>query len=274
MPEQQFKGVITMSVQHPELSIILPAYNESAGLAHAVRLYLAELTSVGLEDFEIIVVNDASKDNTGAIAEQLEQEDSRIRVLHHERNQGQAAAILNGFRVARGEVLTHNGVDLPFHPGDTLGPLMQIREGADVVVVERRNRKAYGWYRKVISWCNIALVKTLFRTPFRDHNFVQFYRRHVLETVPVLTKGVSTVTPELIFRARRTGFRVEGTITDYHERRTAKSTVTWRKIVQTTWETLRLWRLLGQQGAPVLSASSPNPATLSPMAAPLLESRS
>jgi glycosyltransferase involved in cell wall biosynthesis len=244
----------------PELSIVLPCYNEQANLASAVTTYYQELAVAGFEDCEIIVVNDASTDRTGELADELAQRDPRLRVVHHDRNQGQSAAILNGFRAARGRVLTHNGIDLPFHPRDVARMLALIREGADVVVVERSNRQAYNLVRKVISWCNILLLRLLFGSPFADHNFVQFYRREVFEAVPVLSRGVSTVTAELIFRALGAGFQVQSCPAEYHARQIGCSTITPRKVLYAVVETFRLWWLTRPGGlatlAPLIALSS------------------
>lgn len=226
----------------PELSVVLPCWNEEAALPGAVAVYLSALPASGVESFEVLIVNDASTDRSGAIADELARSDPRVRVLHHERNQGQVAGILNGFRAARGEVVTHNGVDLPFDPADTAAMLQVIREGADVVVVERTTREAYGLLRKVLSAGNVALWRLLFGSPFRDHNFVQFYRRAVVAGLPVVSRGVSTVTPELIVRARRAGFRVVARPAAYHRRRSGSSSITVKKVAHAAIETLRLWR--------------------------------
>ena len=191
-----------------ELTVILPAYNESAAVAVAVKQYLAALPGC-CDGFEIIVVNDGSSDDTGAVADQMAREHSQVRVIHHETNRGQVASLLRAMADGRGRVVTHNGIDLPFEPRETGRMLEHTRDGADVVVVERDDRQAYGLFRQVISWCNIALVKLLLRSPFLDHNFVQAYRRIVLETITVESRGVSTVTPEIILKAHEAGFRVD-----------------------------------------------------------------
>jgi glycosyltransferase involved in cell wall biosynthesis len=223
---------------------VLPAYNERAAVAATVGAYLRELPEAGITDFELILVDDGSSDGTGDAADEAARSDGRVRVVRHERNRGQVAAILTGFRAARGAVLTHNGFDRPFRPADTAGPLGMIRGGADVVVVERISRSAYGPVRWVMSKANVALLRLAFRSPFRDHNFVQFYRRAVLETVPVLSSGVSTVTPELILRAAAAGFVVRACPGEYHRRTTGASTVTARKVARTVSETARLWGLM------------------------------
>ncbi len=228
-----------------ELTVVLPGYNEAEALEDSVAAYLEALPRVGIPDFELVLVDDASTDATGAIADRLAAADpGRIRVLHHPENRGQVAAILNGFGMARGRFVTHNGIDLPFDPGDSLAPLERLRAGADLVVVERLDRTSYGWTRWAMSWVNILLNRVLFRSPFLDHNFVQFYRRDLLARLPVRSRGVSTVTLELIVRAVRGGYRVERETAEYGERRAGRSTITWKKAFHAFRETLRLWSIL------------------------------
>jgi glycosyltransferase involved in cell wall biosynthesis len=238
-----------------ELTVVLPAYNEGAAVEGAVNECRGALAEC-CRGFEIIVVNDGSKDDTRAVAEKLAADHAEVRLLNHAVNRGQVAALLTGMAQARGRVVTHNGVDLPFDPRDTGRMLELFRRGADVVVVQRANREAYGPVRKVISWANIALVKLLFRSPFVDHNFVQGYRRAVFEDVVVESRGVSTVTAELILKAYESGCRVERMSADYHMRRTGKSSVTLRKIMHTMGELLRLWTIMRRWRASAKSRSS------------------
>jgi glycosyltransferase involved in cell wall biosynthesis len=228
----------------PDLSIVLPAYNEQASVHAAVDVYRAALDQAGIRDYEIIFVNDGSTDETGVMLDALAEADPRLRVLHHSRNQGQVRAILNGFRAARGRFVTHNGIDLPFQPRDLGRALACFTAGADVVVVERTDRASYGLVRKVLSRANVWLLRLLFGSPFRDHNFVQFFRREVIEVVPVRSTGVSTVTTELIVRSLRHGFRVVPVAAEYHRRQSGRSTITPRKVLHALGQTLWLWWLL------------------------------
>jgi glycosyltransferase involved in cell wall biosynthesis len=225
------------------LTVILPAFNEEAGLRAAVNAYSSALDAIE-PDYELLIVNDASRDGTASIADELARTHDRVHVVHHATNQGQVQAILNGIRAARGTIITHNGIDLPFHPTDTATALAQMHAGADVVVVERIDRHAYSFKRWLLSKLNVGLLQFLFGSPFTDHNFVQFYRRDTITADHVVSRGVSTVTPELIFRAMRAGFRVETMPATYHERRTGQSSITLRKAWFAFRETLRLWWLL------------------------------
>ncbi|MGA2034853.1 MAG: glycosyltransferase family 2 protein [Thermoguttaceae bacterium] len=226
-----------------EVSVILPAYNEGKAVDAAIARYVPVLEAC-CADFELIVIDDGSTDNTLAVAQQAADRDRRVRVLYNERNLGQGASVLRGFGESRGEIVTHNGIDLSFAPESTPEILRRIREGADVVVVERTDRQAYAPVRKLISWCNILLVKVLFRSPFWDHNFAQFFRRSVLQAIAAETRGVSTVSTELILKSVAAGFRVQRISAPYERRATGKSTMTLRKIVHTTKELFRLWLVM------------------------------
>jgi glycosyltransferase involved in cell wall biosynthesis len=228
----------------PLLTVVLAGFNERQALPAAIEAYRDALARCGIGRYEILIVNDGSTDGTGSLAEEMARGDPRIRVLHNEHNLGQVASLLRGFAEARGRILTWNGMDLPFDPSDTPRALACFDGGADMVVVERSGREAYGIVRKLVSWSNVLLVRWLFGSPFRDHNFVQFYRREVLESIRVRSAGVSTVTAEVILRALRRGYRVVGIRAEYHERKTGKSTITPGKVLHAFLETLRLWLLM------------------------------
>lgn len=173
----------------------------------------------------------------------------RLRVLRHPVNRGQVAALRTGFAAARGTVVTHNGIDLPFAPERTREALEPFAAGADVVVVERANRGGNGAWRVVVSWGNVLAWKLLFGSPFADHNFVQLFRREVLAALPVVSRGVNTVTAELLLRAYWAGYRVERLRAPYEERRTGKSSIRPRAVVRAVKEVVRLRLLLRRREA-------------------------
>jgi glycosyltransferase involved in cell wall biosynthesis len=229
-----------------ELSVILPAYNEGAAVAKAVERYAAALPRF-CRNFEIVVINDGSTDDTLLVARDAARDRPYVRVLNNETNLGQSRSLLRGFAEARGAAVMHNAMDLCFDPDDTGLVLDVLRQGADVVVVERKDRQAYGIVRKVISWGNILLTQALIGSPFTDHNFVQAFRRSVLEAIQVETTGVSTVTTELIVKAHRLGLNVRSLSAAYHARREGKSTITLGKILHTMRELRRLGAIMRRQ---------------------------
>jgi glycosyltransferase involved in cell wall biosynthesis len=97
------------------LSVVIPAYNEERGIADIARRVLAvrpDLLSAGVDDLEVLVVDDGSADATAAIAESL----AGIRLVRHPHNRGYGAALKTGFRTARGELIGFLDADGTYPP--------------------------------------------------------------------------------------------------------------------------------------------------------------
>ena len=188
------------------LSVIMPGLDEQENVEKAVRRTIAALEP-RTDDFEVIVIDDGSSDRTGAIAEALAAEDPRVRVLRNERNLNYGVCLARGFDAARCDWVLHNGMDLPLAPED-IDRFTPHFPDADVVVARRIDRAAHSPWRRLTSIVNSLLLRLLFAPRTTDLNFVQFYRRAWVQTVPLRSTSPAFVTPELILRAERTGRRV------------------------------------------------------------------
>jgi glycosyltransferase involved in cell wall biosynthesis len=116
------------------LSVVMPAYNEEATLRESIEAVLTQVPRLG----ELIVVNDGSKDATGAIADQLAKEDNRVVALHHKINQGKTEALKTGFAASRGSIVIVQDADLEYDPAEieaVIEPIVQNQ--ADVVYGSR-----------------------------------------------------------------------------------------------------------------------------------------
>ncbi|MCA9796787.1 MAG: glycosyltransferase family 2 protein, partial [Candidatus Eremiobacteraeota bacterium] len=107
-----------------ELTVVIMAYNEEVGLAPTVTTTLDFLTSK--VEFEVLIVDDGSQDQTGPAADQLALSDPRVRVIHHQPNQGLGGVYRTGFAQARGEWLTFLPADGEL-PATNLGPFLDRR---------------------------------------------------------------------------------------------------------------------------------------------------
>lgn len=215
-----------------EITVIFPAYNEAHSIEDAMQRSLAALKK-HFTSFEILIVNDGSKDGMGKLADELAERHSEIRVLHNERNMGAGASLVRGFQDARGDLILHNAIDLPFDLED-MPLLLAELDDADIVVASRMERAGYSSFRRLTSVVNITLLHTLFDLKLRDYNFVQLYRREVLRTVKARTQSTAFITPETMIRAHDKGFRIKEVPVTYHARTRGVATSGSLKVITTS----------------------------------------
>lgn len=224
------------------LSVVIPAYNEEMNIEKAMERALTTLEKL-FETFEILVINDCSTDRTGEIADGLAAADERIRVLHNEVNLRQGASLLKGFAKTRYELVTHDAMDYPFDLAD-MDKLMVHAQDSDVIAACRTERAGYSPYRHFLSHGNLLLLHTLFELKLPDYNFVQVYKRPVLDAVlnDVMARSTGFVTPELMIRAHRSGFKVTAVPIQYLPREAGVARSGQFKVIEATARDMfRFW---------------------------------
>ena len=150
------------------VTIFFPAYNEEMYVRRAVeaaREVVDLMVKAGdISDYEILIINDASTDNTGSVADELAAGDERIRVIHHEVNKGLGGAMKSGFANATREVILYSDIDLPFDMMELTKAYRFMRYyEADIVSAFRFDRTGEGLRRLIYSKCYNALIITLFK---------------------------------------------------------------------------------------------------------------
>ena len=222
------------------VTVLYPAYNEEAALQSTVERSVEALRTAFL-DFEILVLDDASTDSTPQIAEELASRYPEVQVARNDRNLGQGGTLVRGFEMARTPLVIHNGVDYPFDLQD-LPRLVAALEDADIVVAVRHARPGYTLTRRVLSLMNVALIRLLFGMRLRDYNFVQLYRREVLERVPFEARSTAFLTPEILIRAHDLGYRISEVEVEYHRRESGHATSGKPRVLLTSFrDMVRYW---------------------------------
>ena len=191
------------------ISAVLPAYNEEALIARTVRHVAAALGRLA-DDFEVIVVDDGSRDRTGAVlaALQAAEPDLRLRVVTHPRNRGYGAALASGFDAARLDLIFLTDGDRQFDVAELEKFLPALDERTDLVIGWRQNR-ADPPLRLFNAWGWKLLVNALFGYTARDVDCAfKLFRRRVWQSLTVHARG-ATFSAELLVKARRLGFRVK-----------------------------------------------------------------
>jgi glycosyltransferase involved in cell wall biosynthesis len=148
------------------LSIVLPAYNEEQVIERTVTR-CAEVLRVLAPDYEIIVVDDGSRDRTGAIADQLAAANPRVRVVHNRPNRGYGGALIAGFNAASKSLSFFMDADGQFDIRD-IAALLRLREQGQRVVLGYRQRRRDPFMRLVNAWGWNVLVSLLFGLRVRD----------------------------------------------------------------------------------------------------------
>jgi glycosyltransferase involved in cell wall biosynthesis len=152
----------------PDLSVVIPIYNESPN----IRQLLAELTST-LEawgrPYEIVAVDDGSRDDSHQILAELHAADPRLRVVRFRRNFGQTAAFAAGFAQARGGIIVTSDGDLQNDPRDIPAMVAELERGADIVCGWRRDRKDTFLTRRVPSMLANRLISAATGVSLHDY---------------------------------------------------------------------------------------------------------
>lgn len=241
------QSAATAPVRVARLSYFFPAHNEEANLADLVAEALQELPRLA-DEFEIVIVNDGSRDRTREIADGLAAANPGVvRAVHHEVNQGYGAALRTGFRSARHELLAFTDGDRQFRVAD-LGRLTGRLAGADHpdVVVGYRIKRAD------------PVVRTVYARVYRFANLVWFglrvrdvdcacklFRREALAGIQVESGG-AFFSAELLIKLRRRGRRVVEVGVPHYPRTAgsptgAKPSVIFRAVKDFWGLRLRLW---------------------------------
>jgi undecaprenyl-phosphate 4-deoxy-4-formamido-L-arabinose transferase len=216
----------------PELSVVIPIYNEQSGLAQLfARLYPA-LDALGIR-YEIIFVNDGSRDNSAALlAAQFQLRPDVTRVVLFNGNYGQHMAILAGFEATRGDITVTLDADLQ-NPPEEIGNLVaKIREGYDYVGSVRRQRQDAAW-RSVASKAMNRLREKITHIKMTDQgNMLRAYGRNVIDLINQC-REVNTFVPALAYTFARNPTEI---LVEHEERAAGESKYSLYSLIRLNFD--------------------------------------
>jgi glycosyltransferase involved in cell wall biosynthesis len=188
----------------PSVSIVVPALNEEETLQHAVEWTISVLREIS-DDYEVVIVDDGSTDETGRIADGLAAKFSHIRVMHNRRPSGYGGALDSGFTAASKEVIGLITADEEFHPTDLPRFVEAIRD-ADIVTSVCPHRPM-PFYRKFLSWGWRTCVAIILRErPVIEGTFM--IRKKLFDTLKMESRTGMYVM-EMLIKASRRGARIK-----------------------------------------------------------------
>jgi hypothetical protein len=221
-----------------ELSLILPAYNEEAGIAQAVAEADDVLRQLGVW-YEIVVVDDGSGDRTAIIVEQEIHCRPRVRLVRHDLNRGYGAALRTGFEVARGQRIAFTDADSQFELAD-LALLLPLTEQYPIAVGYRVDRQD-PWLRKFYSRGYNLLARTLLGTTVRDIDCaLKVFRRDALAKILPDSQGFF-VNTEMLTKARQQQLAIAEVGVRHRQRQRGVSKVSCADIPRTLNALLPFW---------------------------------
>jgi glycosyltransferase involved in cell wall biosynthesis len=223
------------------LSVVLPVFNEEEILEETTCIFLQDLSRLQ-SDYEIIIVDDGSSDQTGKIADSLAEKIGCLKVIHNPKNLGSGKSLYLGFKEARGELLIGNFADRPFDLKElrNILPLFDD-QNTDFVVVARTDRSANTFYRKLTSLLNYWLIRLLFRVRVSDFQFAQIYKKEIIETISIMSTQ-TFVPPELIIKALYNGFKMIEYRSKFYPREKGNAKCGKPKVIfKTLHDIFRFW---------------------------------
>lgn len=227
----------------PSLSIFMPAYNEEGNIA-ATIIDADKAARVITRDYEIIVVNDGSQDNTADIVTELSKLNPHIRLLSHNSNRGYGAAVKTGLAACRKDWIFFTDSDGQFHY-DELKKFVKETDQADLIIGYRKKRMD-PFHRVFVAQVLLKIWNFfLFGLTVRDVDCAyKLFKKEVRDAVKLHTESAITVS-EFIIKAKVEGFRIKQLPVHHYPRRFGEQTGgNWRVIARAAKESFRLFKEL------------------------------
>ena len=169
----------------PKYSIVVPFHNEEENVT-VLYARLKQVMEQVAEDFELVLVDDGSRDRTYKLLEEIAAVDSRVLVVKLRRNFGQTSALAAGFDHSSGEYILAMDGDLQHDPNDIPAFLEKLDEGYDVVSGWRKDRIDNFFLRRIPSGCANWMMAKLSGVPIHDFGTTfKAYRREVIQNIPL-----------------------------------------------------------------------------------------
>ena len=236
------------------LSLVLPAHNEEANIRLVVERAL-EVLPLFADDFEVVIVNDGSRDKTATIIDGLAANDHRVRPIHHKKNKGYGGALTTGFESSTGDFVMFMDADRQFDITD-LGMLSPLVDKFDVVAGFRMERNDE-FHRKLFAEIFNLTVRVLFGVHMRDIDCAfKIFRGDMLRSLKLSAPG-ALINTEIMAKLRRQGATLVQIGVHHYPRLAGEATGgNPRVIARAMKETITLWWKMHSYTPP---ESSPNP---------------
>lgn len=216
-----------------DVSVLVPAKDEAENLPEFLRLCAEALTPAPFS-FEVIVVDDGSRDGSAAVLERLQQEYAFLRVVTHRRQRGIADALRSASNAAQGEICVFYPADLQYLPADIPALVRPILANeADIVTGTKQGKYEKAFVSRVYN----GLCRRLFGVKVEDLNSVKAWRREIMLTMPLRPDWHRY----MVVIAAADGWRLTSQPVPLYPRRAGVSKFNWRRIPVGVLDLLSVW---------------------------------
>jgi glycosyltransferase involved in cell wall biosynthesis len=233
-----------MSARYPNLSlsIVIPAYNEEENIERVVENSLERLPEY-FDDFEVIVVDDGSSDDTAKICDELAKKHQKLRIIH-QKNGGFSRATLTGINASTKEFIAYIPADGQFLVED-LRHCFEMMAANDLVLGYRGGRPDYTLWRMLMTHGYLLLLTILFDLRVGDLGWATLWRADKLKGLDLKGSSGVFILAEIVVRFSKKGYRIAEAPSFYHPRaggevKNAKMSV----VLKTLGNALKLWFLM------------------------------
>jgi glycosyltransferase involved in cell wall biosynthesis len=222
------------------LSIVMPYYNEELNIERSINGALEYLRK-RFDDFEVVAVDDCSRDRTLELAHALQAAEPRVKIVALAQNSKFAGALKAGFAAATKEYVFYTDGDCPIEYDD-IDQALDLIETCDVAIGCRTTRDQEGILRKLYTNGYRLALRVLLGLKFKDVNFsFKLFPKKALDAIVIESNG-SFIDAEILYKLQKAGYCVGEIPVHYHSRRLGESTLASPTIIfRIIGELLRFW---------------------------------
>lgn len=208
-----------------KLSVFLPAYNEEANIGSTVRKVKETLLKTA-QEWEILVINDGSKDKTGEVVKKLAEGDSRIKIINHPQNRGYGAALKSGFYNSQYPWIAFIDSDGQFDFSEIANFIQTQRETKADLVIGYYRKRMVSKFKIITSKIWELTVLLLFGLKVKDIDCgFKFFSKKVIETIPKLeSERGAFINSEFLIKAKKQGFKIVEIPVNHYPRKSGTGT--------------------------------------------------
>ncbi len=245
-----------MTKSRASISVFFPAFNDAKSISGLVQTAL-NILPVLTDDYEVIVIDDGSTDETPLVLDELARVHAHVKVVHHQQNMGYGGALRSGFSLASKDLVFYTDGDGQYNVQDLLKLYPLLTPGVDVVN-GFKIRRADDVHRKMIGGLYNRLARLLFRLPIRDVDCdFRLLRRPVLQRIKLVSSS-GVICVELVRKLHQAGAKfVEAPVPHYPRVHGQSQFFTLRGVSHTAWDFIALWWrivMLGDFSAETMTA--------------------